>query len=111
MASKKEPKKPSELIQIIDGYAFDYDNMNYTLYEVGQREAVIQRTRIKTGEVKEYADPIGFYSDIKGLCNACLNAATKKAAKQANVKTLGDFIMIMEQIKNEIVSAVQNTSI
>jgi len=47
--NKKQPKKPSDLIKIIDGYSYGTDSMNYMLYEVGTREAVIARTKIKTG--------------------------------------------------------------
>jgi len=54
---------------------------------------------------------IGYFKDIKSMLLACLDAATKRAAADADVKTIGDYIMIMENIKDEIISSVKNTSI
>lgn len=111
MASKKEPKKPSELIQIIDGYAFDYDESNYILYAVGMREkGVFGSATEKSGEMVEYKNLLGFYSNITTMCMAVLNIETKKSAENANVQTLGDFIAIMDQIANKIRSAVDITA-
>lgn len=110
MAEKKQ-KTADDLISIIDGYAFDYDGMTYTLYEVGTREAYIQRTKIKTGETKDYADAIGYYSSVNAMMQSVLDKATKRNAANAGVKSIGDYLEIMKQVKDEIISSIENTAI
>ena len=98
------------MINIIDGYGFDYDGMNYTLYETGRRECYIQRTKIKTGEVKDYADAIGYYSTIDAMAAACLDKATKKAADSEDVKTIGEYLDVMRRIRNDILTALKDVA-
>lgn len=99
------------MIKIIDGYGFEQDKMNFTLYEFGQREGYVQRTKIKTGKMVDYMEPIGYYNNLTTMAEAVLKQATKKAADASEVKTIGEYIQIMQQIKNEIVTALQNVSI
>jgi hypothetical protein len=103
--------KKHELVKIIDGYAFDYDESNYILYAIGMREkGVFGSTTEKTGELVEYKEILGFYSSITTMCMAVLNIETKKSAENANVQTLGDFLAIMEQISQRIKQSVDITA-
>lgn len=95
------------MIKIIDGYGFDQDRNGITLFEIGQRESVIQRTKIKTGEIKDYADVLGYYSTMSAMLESCLKHATRRTAEREQVKTIGEYINIMQRIKNEIIKAAE----
>ena len=100
-----------ELIKIIDGYSFSYDDSNYILYATGIREkGVFGSTTTKSGEFVEYKELLGFYNNITTMCMAVLNIETKKAAESAGVKTMGDFLAIMEQISQRIKDSVDVTA-
>jgi hypothetical protein len=99
------------MIKIIDGYGFEQDRNGITLFEIGQREAFVQRTKIKTGEIKDYADALGYYGTMSAMLNGLLKHATRKAAEQENVQTIGEYIKIMQNIKSEILDAVKDMSI
>lgn len=105
------PTKAADLIKIIDGYGFTHDRMGYTLYEYGQREACIGLTKVKSGEMREYVDTIGYFSNVKDMMNSLLNYATKRRADKAGVKNIGDFIAIMVQIKDELIQAMDRIEI
>lgn len=100
-----------KMIKIIDGYGFTHDRSCYALYEIGEHEGMDMKTREKTGEKKEHAYPIGYYSTVTAMANGLLNYATKKAADKANCQTIAYFVMIMGQIKDEIISALKDTAI
>lgn len=85
-------------VKIIDGYEFEQDKHGFILYEVKQTE---------TGE---YKDTLGYYSSVKTLLTACLQHATRKAADNAGVRELGDYVAIMQEIWNEIKAAVDLTA-
>ena len=109
MAEKR--RAVSELITIIDGYAFAHDRFCYMLYEVGERErGVYGKPHEKTGEMVEYAEIIGYYGTPEMMLRGLLQAATKKAADAANVKQIGDFLAIMENIAQEIKEASERTA-
>lgn len=99
------------MIKIIDGYEFEHDGKCFILYEVGTREkGVFGKVDAKSGEMVEYRNALGYYGTLRAMCEACLKFATQKAADAAGVKTLGDYISIMEQIADEIKSAVNVTA-
>ena len=106
-----QPKRKEDLIIIIDGYGFTHDRMGYTLCEYGQREACVGLTKVKSGEMREYVDTIGYFSNVKDMMNSLLNYATKRRADKAGVKNIGDFIAIMVQIKDELIQVMDRIEI
>ena len=98
------------MIKIIDGYAFKHDRFGYTLIETGKREKCEFGTNKKTGELVEYSDTLGYYLTVSSMLNALLQFATKKAAEASDVKQIGDYIAIMEQISQQIQIATESTA-
>lgn len=98
------------MIKIIEGYAFTHDRFGYTLFETGVREKREFGSNKKTGEMVEYTDTLGYYLTLNSMLTALLRFATKRAADNAGVKQIGDYIAIMEQISKDIRIAAENTA-
>lgn len=93
------------MIKIIDGYGFEQDDLQFTLYAVGTRQktSCFGRTAVD-GEMIEYKDTLGYYSSLSAMLESCLKHATRKATEEAGVDNIGDYIKIMRQIADEIKS-------
>ena len=91
------------MIKIIEGYGFEQDDMQFTLYAVGKRQktSCFGRTAAD-GEMIEYKDTIGYYSSMSAMLESCLKHATRKAAEESGVDNIGDYIRIMREISGEI---------
>lgn len=91
------------MIKIIEGYGFEQDDMQFTLYAVGTRQKASCFGRTASdGEMIEYKDTLGYFSSFSAMLESCLKHATRKATAEANVDNIGDYIKIMRQIANEI---------
>lgn len=93
------------MIKIIEGYGFEQDDLQFTLYSVGTRkkQAAFGRS-VQNGEMIEYKDTLGYYSNLSDMLESCLKHATRKAADNAEVDNLGDYIKIMREIADRIKS-------
>lgn len=81
------------------------------LLEVGQRQkGVFGNAKEKSGELVDYQTELGYYGTIQAVLEGCLRHATRKAAEQADVKEIGDYIEIMKQIADEIKQSVDITA-
>ena len=100
-------------VKIIDSYAFEHDRFGYTLFEVGKREKGVFGSpdkQQKTGELVDYKETVGYYSNVTSMLEACLKCATQKAAETAKVKSIGDYLEIMRNIADEIKSCLSITA-
>lgn len=98
------------MIKIIEGYGFEHDSQQFILYRTGKREKLEFGTKNKTGQIVEYKELVGFYTNLATVCMAVLNLETKRAAESAGVDNLGDYLAIMERISQEIKAAVETTA-
>lgn len=91
------------MIKIIDGYGFEQDDMQFTLYAVGKRQktSCFGRT-VADGEMIEYKDIIGYYSSMSAMLESCIKHSTRKTTEEAGVDNIGDYIRIMQEISREI---------
>lgn len=99
------------MIKIIEGYAFEQDALQFTLYAVGTRQkASCFGRKAAEGEMVEFKETLGYFSSLQAMCEACLKHATRKAAENAHVENLGDYIAIMQQIHGEIKTFADRTA-
>lgn len=91
------------MIKIIDGYAFEQDDLQFTLYAVGtrQKSSCFGRTAAE-GEMIEYKETLGYFSSLSAMLESCLKHATRKATESVGVDNIGDYIKIMQDIASEI---------
>lgn len=91
------------MIKIIDGYGFEQDDMQFTLYAVGKRQktSCFGRTAAD-GEMVEYKDTLGYFSTLSAMLESCLKHATLKAADEDGVDNIGGYIKIMSEIADRI---------
>lgn len=91
------------MIKIIDGFYFEQDDMQFTLYAAGKRQktSCFGRTAAD-GEMIEYKDTLGYFSTLSAMLESCLKHATRKATEEAGVDNIGDYIKIMREIADRI---------
>lgn len=91
------------MIKIIDGYGFEQDDLQFTLYAFGTRQkaSCFGRT-VKDGEMVEYKDALGYFSNFSAMLESCLKHATRNAAEKADVDNIGDYIKLMQEIADKI---------
>ena len=96
------------MIKIIDGYGFEQDDMQFTLYAYGTRQkaSCFGRTAAD-GEMIEYKETLGYFSSLSAMCEACLKHAVKVRADLEQVETLRDYIRIMNEISIQIQNATK----
>ena len=99
------------MIKIIEGYGFTHDRNGYNLYMIGEHDGIDRKTGTKTGETKEHAYPLGYYSTVTAMANGCLNHATKRESDRRDCQTIAEFVQIMKEIKEEIISSLNDTVI
>ncbi len=95
------------MIKIIDGYGFEQDDMQFTLYAVGKRQktSCFGRTAVD-GEMIEYKDTLGYYSSIQSMCEACLKHAVKARADRDQIDSIGEYVAAMKEIASDIREAI-----
>lgn len=98
------------MVNIIDGYSFDHDGTQYTLYKSGSRNKIDPKTRKPTGDILEYTDTIGYYSSITAMLQTVLKLATHDACSNAEVTQIGDYISFMGEICEKIRVSLETTS-
>lgn len=93
------------MIKIIEGYGFEQDDLQFTLYAVGTRkkQAAFGRT-VHDGEMIEYKEVIGYFGNLSDTLESCLKHATRKATGESGVDNIGDYIKIMQEIADRIKS-------
>lgn len=91
------------MIKIIDGYGFEQDDMQFTLYAVGKRQktSCFGRTAAD-GEMIEYKDTIGYYSSVQSMCEACLKHAVKARTDRDQIDSIGEYVAAMKEIASDI---------
>lgn len=96
------------MIKIIEGYGFEQDDLQFTLYAVGTRQKSSCFGRmVAEGEMVEYKDILGYYSSLSAMLESRLKHATRKATERAGVENIGDYIKIMRGIANEIKTSAE----
>ena len=91
------------MIKIIDGYGFEQDDMQFTLYAIGKRQkaSCFGRTAAD-GEMIEYKDTLGYYSSVQSMCEACLKHAVKARADRDQIDSIGEYVAAMKEIASDI---------
>lgn len=95
------------MIKIIDGYGFEQDDMQFTLYAVGKRQktSCFGRTAAD-GEMIDYKDTIGYYSSVQSMCEACLKHAVKARADRDQIDSIGEYMDAMKEIASDIQKSI-----
>lgn len=95
------------MIKIIDGYGFEQDDLQFTLYAFGTRQkaSCFGRT-VKDGEMVEYKDTLGYYSSIQSMCEACLKHAVKERADRDQIDSISEYVAAMKEIASDILEAI-----
>ena len=93
------------MIEIIEGYSFDFDDRQYTLYRTGVREKREFGTGRLTGEMVGYKETLGYYSRMRDLIAAVLRVETKRRAAEENVQTLREYLQLADEIGRRLVDA------
>lgn len=96
------------MIKIIEGYGFEQDDLQFTLYAFGTRkkQAVFGST-VQDVEMVEYKDSLGYFSSLAAMLESCLKHATRKATEEAGIDNISDYIKIMRGIAHEIKSSAE----
>ena len=96
------------MIKIIDGYGFEQDDMQFTLYAYGTRQkaSCFGRTAAD-GEMIEYKETLGYFSSLSTMCEACLKHAVRERANREQVESLRDYMRIMNEISIRIQDATK----
>lgn len=101
-------KSETKMIPLIDGYYFSCDEYQYVLYYCGTRNKIDVKTKKQTGEMIEFTDTIGFYTDLKTLLKACVKHSNMAQIRSGNITSLEDCISRLEDMYSKIESLTKN---
>lgn len=95
------------MIKIIDGYGFEQDDLQFTLYAFGTRQkaSCFGRTAAD-GEMVEYKDTLGYYSSVQSMCESCLKHAVKARADRDQIDSISEYVSAMKEIASDIREAI-----
>ena len=96
------------MIKIIDGYGFEQDDMQFTLYAYGTRQkaSCFGRTAAD-GEMIEYKETLGYFSSLSTMCEACLKHAVKARADRNQIDSIGEYVAAMKEIAYDIRESIR----
>lgn len=89
-------------IPIVAGYSFSVDGVNnHTLYFTEVREKKLLGGK-GTGEMKEYTDVLGYYSNFEALLNALVKNSVYRKIKDGEIQTVKDYIASIREVSEQI---------
>lgn len=89
-------------INLVDGYWFSTDGVQYILNKSGTRNKIDLKTRKQTDEIIEYTDTIGYYTDITSMLKACVKDANMSGIISGDIKSLNDCLNQMTDLYDKL---------
>ncbi len=92
----------TNMIPLVDGYYFSCDDYNYVLYLRGTRKKIDIKTKKPTGEMIEFTDVVGFYSDLLSLVKGCVRYCNRDKIRSGQLTTLQECVKDMNEMYSKI---------
>lgn len=90
------------MIEIIHGYYYKYDGLQYMLIREFDRECVDIKTRQKTGEVRTVQEIAGYYTTLAAMLTAVTKYIAIEGIERGEIKTLAEHIEKLRKTKEEL---------
>lgn len=94
------------MVKITNGYFFETDRKQFTLYAREKREKIDFKTRKPTGEIIEADRFIGYYTNISAMLIAAADDALAKECADGQIETIHDYLERYREIVNDLRNAV-----
>lgn len=96
------------MVKINDEYFYTVDSSSrsFTLYRKEMRERVIQRTKIKTGEVSEANVMIGYYNKLDSMVRSCVDDIVARKCNDGTITHISEYFAEYRKAVKELVAAI-----
>lgn len=98
------------MVKITDGYFFEVDGKQFTLYAREKREKIDFKTRKPTGEIIEADRFIGYYMSASAMLIAAADDALAKECANGQIETIHEYLERYREIVNDLRNAVQGAT-
>lgn len=99
------------MVHIVDKFYFSADEVQYILYEKGEREKIDIKTKKPTGVIASYTITLGYYSTIEIMLKALSRKILREKIQNDEITTWKETVQAVQDLyeqEKELLSSLHS---